>query len=109
MGAAINLEAQLTDPAVSYSRTQAESRALSTFARRTPDHVRCGSQSARIARALEMLDDLICVGRIAHVRYDEGASERSLDTSRCNAAIATSTSSVVVNRPRLKRSELCAS
>src|SRR5262249_11873515 len=103
------------DALVAHARAQIEAHALLRVARRSGDDVGSCGEPPDIARTTEVLDDERTVGRFAHELFSEfalpacGASERSRVTSRFTAAIAVSICSAVVKRPRLKRSELCAS
>src|SRR5688572_7827490 len=111
--ATIDLEAHGHDAIVTHPRAEIEPHTLLRVARRSGDHVRRRCKPADVARLPEVFDDERTVGRFAHgfatgVRA-WGANERNRATSRLTAAMAVSICSLVVKRPRLKRSELCAS
>src|SRR6185436_1423466 len=109
--ATVNLEAQRDDAIVLHPRAEIEAHALLRIACGSGDDVLARGEASDVARPCEMLDDERVVG-FAHDFFSEvagGEYERSRVTSRFTAAIAVSTCSAVVKRPRLKRSELCAS
>jgi len=88
-----------------------ESCTVGKTARCGPDHIRPGRHAPGMTRMLEMIEDRGTVGATVlpcACVHDGGARARNRATSRFTAATAASISLSVVNRPRLKRSELCA-
>lgn len=109
MWTSVGLETRGFDPAPADSRTQVKHRALRHPACIHLDDIRIWLETTGIVRALEVLLDLCSVTCSRHRTDHTRAMRRNLGTSRRIMSIAASISASLVKRPRLSRSELCAS
>lgn len=106
----INLEAHFADAILLDSCAESERRTLRDAASDARYNIGGGLQTPAVARMFEVFDDQRIVGLVHDdVGDDAGVNARSRVTSRFTDAMACSISWAEVKRPRLKRSELCAS